>query len=532
MIQTSRTYDPLRLARALWPEVRFYREQQEILRSVWENDETYVYAGNMLGKDFVFGRGVVLFFLTRHPCRIITTSTKDAHLAVLWGEIHKAIQESVVPLSVKQNGNLIVNQRELKKVVDGTECPLSYVRGMVANDDTMESFQGHHIADTGDGIPRTAIFGDEASSLRNGIHKMTTSWARRGGWFGNTWPCENFYKWALKGRPGTKDRGGDIPRPDGNGFYRRCFQMPAEVSPNIRLARIQLAKGLEPTGEVIIPGVKPWNEYVKNRELWDPIQQQVSLDAEFPEDEHVKMFPPEWIDRAEELAKQGGYGTQAESAGVDSAQGGDNSSFAAANRKALLALDGLKTPDTTHIVDRTVELLRRYPLLRPERIYFDQGGGGYQHACVLRQHGYDVRTVYFGAAATPEPEPGVVTLDERISHGERRSAYKNKRSELYGIFRKYLNPAEGYNFALPGEVLNRPRADGGPSLREQMQAVPLDYNEEGQICIRPKTRRDEKDKRETLTELVGCSPDELDAVALAVYGLESEDRWSTVGVGY
>lgn len=41
--------DPLKLCSILWPDVRFYKEQEEIIYSVRDNDETYVPAGNMLG---------------------------------------------------------------------------------------------------------------------------------------------------------------------------------------------------------------------------------------------------------------------------------------------------------------------------------------------------------------------------------------------------------------------------------------------------------------------------------------------------
>ena len=515
MIAPHKTHDPLKLARLLWPNVRFYREQREIIRSVWEEHETYVYAGNMMGKDYVAGRLVILFFLTRAPCRIITTSTKDAHLAVLWGEIHRAIQESAVALSVRQGGNLIINQRELKKTAGGVECPISYVKGMVANEETMESFQGHHVADVGDGIPRTAVFGDEASSLKDRIKLMVDSWAKTQLWFGNTWPCGNFYYRASK-----RDEG--ITK----------FHIPAEASPNVRLARKQMALGLEPTGEVLIPGVKSWVEYERNRRLWDPVQQRVCLDAEFPEDERIKMYPPEWLDRAEELWDKGGFGSQPEAMGVDSAQGGDNTAIALVNRRALLDLESRKTADTTVIPDDVVDRLRRYPSLRPEKVYLDMGGGGKQHGDRLRLMGYDVRMVYFGSSATPEPSPGVRTIEDRMSKVEQRSTYRNKRAEMYALLRSYLNPAEGKNFALPPALLNRPRLDGGPSLREQMQAVPLSYDEEGRMFVIPKNRRDAKDTRETLTDIIGCSPDELDALVLAVYGLEAEEKWATVGVGY
>ncbi len=41
--------DPITLAKALWPDVKFYNKQIDIIYSVWNNDETVVPAGNMLG---------------------------------------------------------------------------------------------------------------------------------------------------------------------------------------------------------------------------------------------------------------------------------------------------------------------------------------------------------------------------------------------------------------------------------------------------------------------------------------------------
>jgi hypothetical protein len=41
--------DPVWFIHCLWPEVRLYREQRQIIESVKENDETVVCAGNVLG---------------------------------------------------------------------------------------------------------------------------------------------------------------------------------------------------------------------------------------------------------------------------------------------------------------------------------------------------------------------------------------------------------------------------------------------------------------------------------------------------
>lgn len=210
----SNQVDPITLSQRLWPHARYYDKQIEVAYSVWNNVQTIVPAGNMLGKDYIAGRIVVLFFLTRYPCRIVTTSAKDDHLRVLWGEINEAINESVVPLRSDLGGPLISTHHELKRIYKGMPCPKSYVKGMVASRDSIASMQGHHVANRGDGIPRTLFISDESSSVPDDYFTMAGTWANRMLIFGNTWDCSNYFYRAVEGNPATKDPGGDIPADD------------------------------------------------------------------------------------------------------------------------------------------------------------------------------------------------------------------------------------------------------------------------------------------------------------------------------
>jgi hypothetical protein len=88
--------------------------------------------------------------------------------------------------------------------------------------------------------------------------------------------------------------------------------------------------------------------------------------------------------------------------------------------------------------------------------------------------------------------------------------------ELADLLDPHLNPK---GFALPrGEC--RKAEPGRKSLREQLQVVPREYDE-GKLSIRSKSRKpgQEENKLKTLTELVSHSPDELDALVLACYGM-------------
>ena len=169
---------------ALWPHVTFYDRQWEIVDSVERNDETYVPAGNMLGKDFVTGFICVAEFLRHRIARIVTTSVKDDHLRVLWGEINRFINTSRLPLRTEDGGPLIVNHRDVTKVVNGARCSISYLRGMVSAKG--EGLAGHH-------APYTLGVGDEASGLDDEVYKQFQGWAKRMLFIGNPNPCANFF---------------------------------------------------------------------------------------------------------------------------------------------------------------------------------------------------------------------------------------------------------------------------------------------------------------------------------------------------
>jgi len=527
--------DPLRLRDLLWPDVVFYDKQVDIIYSVWNDDETVVPAGNMLGKDFVGAFIILAVFLTRNPCRIITTSVKDAHLDVLWGEMNRFIQEAASPLRVEEGGPLIVNQKFIRKIYEGEVEPLSYIRGMVAGPDTVQSFQGHHIAKTGDRVPRTMLVGDEASALSPVIvDTMARPWANRIFQIGNCWDCppDNSFRSAVEGVPGGQ-AGGDIPDPDNPGrYYRRVIKIRAEDSPNVQYGLHQKRMGLTPTDEMLIPGVLSYSDYIKRRRTWDPIKQTVSLDAEFYKGPQIVMYPEEWLEEAVARAAKLSSLRTGLAMGVDSAMGGDNTSFAVTDTRGLIYLEGLKTVDTTLVVDKVLELKHRFQI-PAENILFDYGGGGKPHVDRMRRMGHAVRAVQFGASATPFKRRGVTTLQERIRADEIRLGFKNRRAEMYWLLREVLNPNYPSPFALPSKLLYAKRLDGGPSLYHQLLAVPLRYDEEGRVYLPPKRARTDDPRaadKETMTSRTGCSPDEADALVLGVFAFAKQIYRATAGV--
>lgn len=528
-------YDPIAFARALWPDVYFYDKQQEIIYSVLNNDETVVPAGNMLGKDFVAGFTVLWFFLTRQPCRIVTTSAKDDHLRVLWGEIGRFIQTSAHPLDSRKGGPLIINHQDIRKVVGGERCPISYIKGMVASEDTIAAMQGHHVAKTGDKIPRTLFVSDESSSVPDQYMTMARTWCNRALVLGNTWPCSNFFYQAVKGKPGTDDLGGDRPAPRKEGepqrYYRKIIQIKARHSPNVRLALAQIRQGIEPTGEMLVPGVKDWEEYQKNLSEWDEVQKQVSLEAEFYEGAGLYLFPSIWMDKAHKYWETMLRGKQrrAEAIGVDPAEGGDKTAFAAVDRYGLIELVSLKTPDTSVIPTLTLEFMRRHGLSKDKahRVVFDLGGGGKPHVDRLRQMGYEVRGVGFGEGVSIPPQRHKVLFKERKEVVEDRYVYKNRRAEMYGGLSQRMDPS---NYSKDTEGFAIPVGSIYAELRHQLSKFPKTYDQEGRLKLPPKNKRESTSKEVCLIDLIGHSPDEADALALAVWGLEDRALQPFVGI--
>ena len=533
--------DPRQLQKLLWPQVTFYREQWRIIYSVWYDRETIVTAGNMLGKDFVGGFIVPAFFLTRMPCKIVTTSVKEKHLDVLWGEIDKFLRLCRFPLSVNHGGPLKVNNDGMRRLVDGQEHKGCYVLRLVATDESIESFQGHHVTpDPGqpiDNIPRNLFVSDEASGMKDKYYTMAKTWAKRVYLFGNTWPCENYFKRSVKGDPQTGDPGGDILSSDGNSCLRRVIRVRAEDSPNVRLAKVEVDAGKKPSGKVLIPGVLEYEEYLRRRKYWPKSEQTVSLDADWYEGVEEKMFPRLWIDLAEEYAKSLHPNRKAGAVGQDSAEGGDNTSMAAADMVGLIDLVASKTPDTNVIPGSILSFARQHGV-PSERIYMDAGGGGKEHGDRLRAKGHQVQLILFGGSALPAKRRGMRLLQQRVEEDETRYVYRNKRSEMYHTLRLLLEPVQVGEtwvgkFGLPTDLIHRPRANGGPSLAQQMLLIPLWHDEEGRIFLPSKHRRpDAKQEggKPTLTEILGCSPDELDAVVLAVYGMVQKATRPIAGV--
>jgi hypothetical protein len=169
-------------------------------------------------------------------------------------------------------------------------------------------------------------------------------------------------------------------------------------------------------------------------------------------------------------------------------------------------------------------MMQQYDV-KPQDVFFDRGGGGKEHADVLRRDGYRVNTVAFGESAisTDRFIRRMRTRAEREEEDEVKYTYKNRRAQMYHLLRLKLNPVNEEPFGIPNTC---------EELIRQLVLFPLMYDKEGRIMLPPKNKNTPNSTEQTLTEIIGHSPDETDSLVLAVFGLEYEPRVARAGVGF
>lgn len=307
-------------------------------------------------------------------------------------------------------------------------------------------------------------------------------------------------------------------------YIRKIIHISADMSPNVILGKKQESLGIRPTHDILIPGLKTYEDYNRHLALWDEMKRCICLDGKFYEGREVKLFPTPWLDRAEEIAASLKPDRTGKAMGIDAAEGGDNSVWIVGDDLGILYMEAHKTNDTNDVPGITIAIGRRYGV-PADRWIFDRGGGGKQHADRLRALGYQCSSIGFGEAVT-DPQAWKRTADyipkkEVREAMEERYIYKNRRAEMYGTLRLALDPSVlEKGFGIPANILRRKRTDGGPSLREQLEILPLLYDPEGRMYLPPKQKKNTDDKTVTIKDMLsGYSPDEADALVLMCYGL-------------
>lgn len=348
------------------------------------------------------------------------------------------------------------------------------------------------------------------SAIEDEFYEAAQSQAHRILVMGNPLSTENFFY--------RQCEAGDERDPDQpDRFARKVVHIDGLDSPNVQagLRFKQLGhKGPPPT---MLPGVLSWAQYRHRDRIWDQIKKRTRLHGHFYKGSEWLMFPPDVLDECERVweliadLKRDGPRYM----GVDVAQGGrDKTCWYIIDRFGVLFCDAKSTPDTTVIPEITLTLMREYGV--PARhVCFDRGGGGLEHGQRLRKQGHNVRIVGFGQGAVD------------------KLTYKNRRAEMYHALARAMNPKhwdiemqlndDGLQiaspvvrscFAIPPERAKWFRSE----LRRELSVLPIMYDEKGMLKLPPKRGTGQEAERKrvtTIDDLIGHSPDDSDALALA-----------------
>lgn len=312
---------------------------------------------------------------------------------------------------------------------------------------------------------------------------------------------------------------------DAERYYVRVIHIAARDSPNVRRALEQQARGEVPDGLVVCPGVLTWQEYQERRATWDEVRQCVGLDGEFWRGKDALLFPPQWLDRAHEMARaRRGQVWPKRWMGVDPGEGVAETAWSVVDRLGLVKLVAKRTPDTSDIVGDTLAMMREYNV-KPADVCIDRGGGGKQIADMLRRQGWPVRTVAFGGKPVLEPRRGLRPISDRKENVEDRYVYASVRAQMYHELSLQLDPS----FNPDGFSLS----DEYRELRRQLAPIPRWTDGEGSVFLPQKKQRSDAvqggERKQTMEDLIGCSPDQADSLVLAVHAMLHKGTRTTAG---
>ncbi len=345
-------------------------------------------------------------------------------------------------------------------------------------------------------------------------------------------------------------------------MLRKVITVTAEDSPNVVAARKQLARGEEPSGERVFPGVLSWDEFVYRDKVWDEQRKSVGLHARWYTGPELYLFSKTLMDEVVRRALGRPPISPTRYMGIDPAEGGDRSAWVVIDQYGVLELVSEKTPNTTSVYYRTLDLMNRWNIA-PHNVCIDRGTGK-AHADRLEENGKPVRTVSFGESVTLPIVSGMRTIGERVDVKEDQTIYRNRRVEMYWEAAALLNRvmddvvvAGGDGAELPVPQGNKARvvqasfsipqaiADwrwgDRKTLRQQLEAIPREYDQHGRPYLRPKSHGPGQGggvdgvvvggkRLKSIGELTGHSPDEADAFVLALLAYREKPRRVVAGV--
>lgn len=423
--------------------------QREIAEALVWNREVNAVTGHSVGKDWLAGRLVIWWLMTRPDSIVLTTAAKEQQVvSVLWGEVRQAAKRARVPLG----GRLAPVAPEWRL------GPKHYALGMVARD--TNAAQGFH-------SDSVLVIVDEAAGVPEEIQVALEGCASTGGSrilrIGNPTcgPTEAFARYCSL----SDVRG-----------VRKTIRIPSTRTPNYVL------------GREVVPGLasREYVEGVRSKYGEGSAVYKARVLAQFPTASSDSLIGYEHLSRS-----RARFAAGVEPApetprrlGVDVARFGDDSTriWIGQGPKVFRPTGGvLHRADGTTVALRAIEIAKEWGAVS---IAVDTGGVGASVVDVL----------YAEQEAGRLPPDVEILVNDFGAKATDPAEWADRRTELWWRLRDWLRDEAAF--------------DPDDGVEEELLAPTYRFT----------GRSKRLEPKERIKARIGRSPDDADAIALAVGG--------------
>lgn len=455
--------------------VRLDSEQQQILSAVQKNRRVAVSSGNARGKDYVAAVAALCFLYLNSPSKVVCTAPTGRQVtAIMMSEISKIHNQTRIPLG----GELLSN------MIKFPSDPDWFLIGFKAGDKATESWSGFH-------SPNIMVVVTEASGI-----EQTTFDAIEGILTGNSRLLIVFNPNRITGQVYKAMRSPEYVK----------FTLNSLFAPNVTSKKI------------IYPGQVDWqwiNERVKPGWVteisadeadktkhdfqWEGkwyrpgILFLVKVIGQFPPEGEDILIPFSWLEAANDRWRklQGNVPPAMLKLGVDVAgMGSDNTVFVPRREKYIEGFEVIPMPPVkSEIHMKTAGLIKNRIASGGLALIDTVGeGAGVFSRLVEQQVG--------GAVSVKGSESA-----EGLTDITGARTFANMRAYLHWAVRDALDPAFGFNLAIPP----------CPELEEEISAIHWTTRSNGKIIIEDK---------DDIKKVIGRSTDYIDPLANTFYPVQ------------
>lgn len=340
-------------------------------------------SGRGIGKSALVSWLILWMLTTRIGSSAIVSANTEAQLRkVTWGELIKWAAMAINSHWWEPTATTLVPAQWLTELVErdlkkGTR--MWGAEGKLWSEENPDGYAGNH---NHDGM--MVIF-DEASGIPDSI------WSVAAGYF--TEPILDRY-WLAFSNPRRN-----------SGYFFECFNAKREFWDADQID----ARDVEGTD-------KNYYQQIIEEYGVDSREARIEVYGEFPEQGDGQFISPRLVDAA---CKRKPYDDKTAPivVGVDPARGGDKTAIVIRQGRDLIKLIRYDNDDLMEVVGQVIKVINEY---KPQLVNIDEGGLGYGVVDRLKEQNYKVRGVNFGG------------------QWRNKSAYGNKRAEMWGDMREWL----------------------------------------------------------------------------------------------